>query len=99
MENKQINEKVAPFRVGKWLPSDQIILEAWLANLAAEAEANPKPLLPVIQEFKNFIESEPEIYMFFNLMFTEVPRKPPYNQNPANGPQVRNYHQMLQMLN
>jgi len=92
-------KKSAPFRVGNWLPSDQTVLENWLSKLVAKAETDIRPLLPVIEEFKNFIETEPEIYMLFSLMFTEVPRKPPYNKNPAGGPQVRNYHLMLRMLN
>ncbi|WP_259070426.1 phosphatidylserine decarboxylase family protein [Mucilaginibacter sp. X4EP1] len=99
MKNNQIAEKSAPFRVGKWLPSDQTILENWLSNLIAEAEADTRPLLPVIEEFKSFIEGDPVVYMYFNLMFTEVSRKPPYNKNPALGPQVRHYQMMLRLLN
>ena len=37
--------------------------------------------------------------MWFHLMFEEVPRKPPFNKNPAGQPQVRNYHLMLRLIN
>lgn len=88
-----------PYRVGAWLPSDHAVLSQWLDALSQEVEKNPKPFHPVIQEFQSFIENNPDIYMLFSEMFTQVPRKPPYNKNPANGPQVRHYQHMLQLLN
>lgn len=88
-----------PFRVGAWLPSDQAVLERWMDALVAEVDANPKPLLPVIEDFKILIESNPDIFMLFNQMFEQVPRKPPYNKNPAGGPQVRDYQHMLRLVN
>ncbi|MBB6502073.1 phosphatidylserine decarboxylase family protein [Pedobacter cryoconitis] len=90
-------EKLAPFRVGEWLPSDQTILQNWLRDLIAEVEKDKRPLLPVIEEFKEFIESDAEVFMWFNLMFEEVPKK--FKKNPAGAPQVRNYHLMLRLMN
>ncbi len=91
--------KPVPFRVGKWLPSDQLILDQWMRDLIAEVEAEDKKLLPVVEEFKDFIEGDPEIYMMFNQMFDQVPHKAPYNNDPAGQSQVRDYHHMLQLLN
>ena len=88
-----------PYRVGAWLPSDHAVLAQWLNDLIAEVEKDPKAFHPVIQEFQSFIENNPDIYMLFSEMFTQVPRKPPYNRNPAGGPQVRHYQHMLQLLN
>jgi phosphatidylserine decarboxylase len=85
------------FRVGKWLPSDQIFLERWLKNLVNEVSENFKPLHPVIESFKQLIEDDPELYMLFNQMFEQVPAK--YTMSPSGKPQVRDYHQMLQMIN
>ncbi|MCX6222918.1 MAG: phosphatidylserine decarboxylase family protein [Bacteroidia bacterium] len=68
-------------------------------NLIAEVETDEKPFLPVIEEFRNHIETDPEIFMQFNLMFEQVPHKPPYNKDPTGKPQVRSYHHMLQLLN
>ncbi len=86
-----------PFRVGKWLPSDRAFLEKWIEALIKEVEAEVKPLHPVIEEFKELIEGDPEIYMLFNQMFTQVPLR--YKENPNKKPQVRDYHHMLQLIN
>ncbi|MBL7847333.1 MAG: phosphatidylserine decarboxylase family protein [Cyclobacteriaceae bacterium] len=90
--------KQAPFRVGKWLPSDQEALEKWLDNLVRDVNPATK-LHPVIQEFKSLIENNADIFMLFHLMFTQVPHKPPYDRNPGGGPQVRSYLVLLQLLN
>jgi len=97
--NSQKDEKVSPFRVGAWLPSDQVILDKWMQALIMEAEAQANPLLPVVEEFKTLIESDPEIYMLFHQMFVQVPNKPPYNLDPTGKPQVRDYLHMLQLIN
>ena len=108
-----------PYRVGKWLPSDQAVLNSWLSALieevdgpvqddsSDEVDADVDEVLlaascrfhPVIKELQELIENDAEINMFFHQMFTQVPKKPPYNNDPAGKPQVRNYHQMLRLLN
>ena len=89
-------ERVAPFRIGHWLPSDQTFLDTWMETLIEEAKEGPtSPLHPVIEEFKFLIEANPEIYMAFNLMLTQVP----FKSNPLKKPQVKNYQQMLQLMN
>ncbi len=93
------SDKTVPFRVGKWLPSDQSILEGWLGELIAEVEREKKPLHPVIQQFKDEIEQDAEMFMLFNQMFEQVPRKPPYNKSPTGKPQVRDYNHMLRLVN
>lgn len=77
-----------PYRVGRWLPSDQAVLERWLENHIKAVEANPTPLHPVIKEFKDLIEGDPDLYMLFNQMYEQIP--------PI---QVRGYLQMLQLIN
>lgn len=100
MENLNLIEKnVTNYRVGKWLPSDQIILNNWLNNLIIESESSKKPLSPVIQDFKNIIENDTELFMLVNQMFEQVPHKPPYNNDPTGKPQVRSYLVMLELLN
>jgi phosphatidylserine decarboxylase len=91
--------RVLPYRVGKWLPSDQIVLDRWLEKLIKEVDANPKPLHPVIQEFKDLIESDAEIFMFFHQMFEELPQTAQFNKNPIGSPQVRDYTHMLELIN
>jgi phosphatidylserine decarboxylase len=87
----------AHFRVGKWLPSDQRALENWIANALIDLDSDA-PLHPDIQEFKDLIEGNADLFMLFHLMFTQVPHKPPYNLDPSGSPQVRNYLVMLQLL-
>jgi phosphatidylserine decarboxylase len=96
---KNHSKKQTPFRIGKWLPSDHVFLENWINVLIDEVDAEAKPMHPVIEEFKDFIEGNPEIYMLFNQMFEQIPRKPPYNKSPTGKPQVRSYQHMLQLLN
>lgn len=93
-------KQAVPYRVGKWLPSDQQVLNDWRTNLINETDASGDvPLLPVIQEFKDLIESDPELFMLFTEMFNQVPRKHFYDKDPTGKPQVRNYTQMLKLMN
>ena len=94
-----IQENTTPYRVGQWLPSDQEFLDRWLDSLIEDAEAIDRPLHPVINEFKELIEGDPKIFMYFHQMFEELPDKPPYNTTPTGKPQVENYMQMLELLN
>lgn len=96
-ETIENNHVQTPFRVGEWLPSDKKILQEWMNALIEETDKNPKQLLPVIAEFKSFIENDPEVFMYFNLMFSQVPKK--YRKDPAGNKQVRDYHHMLQLFN
>lgn len=88
-----------PYRVGEWLPSDQKFLEQWIGNHIKRVDTNPQPLLPAVQELKNLIEKDSEIYMLFHQMFEQVPKKSPYNRDPMGKPQVRDYHHMLDLIN
>ena len=61
--------KKAPARTaylaGKWLPSDQAILDAWSEKIMAKAEKDTSDLLPVVQDLKTLIETDAKAYMFF----------------------------------
>ncbi len=95
---KTIEQKHA-YRVGKWLPEDQLFLENWLARIITEATEKPKGLDSVIEEFKQLIENDPEVYMLFHMMFNQVPHKEPYNNTPTGKPQIRDYKHFLLVLN
>ena len=58
-----------------------------------------KELIPVLREFRDMIESNPRIYMYFTEMWDEIPSKPPYQNDPTGESQVRDYQHMLQILN
>jgi len=70
-----------------------------VTNHIDDISAKAKPLHPVIQEFKDLIENDPEIYMFFNQMFDLIPHKAPYDEQPDGKPQVRDYEHMLELVN
>ena len=91
--------RAMPFRVGKWLPSDQQVMDRWLDTLIKKVDAHPTPLLPVVQEFKDLIEGDAEIYMLFHQMFEELPRSPQFRTTPTGTPQVRDYEHMLALIN
>lgn len=90
---------------GGWLPKDsaavdrflsRIILQVYktedmkeMANIEKEYD-DIFPLHPSLQELKMLIETNPEIYESFTLMFTEVPQE---NQ------QIPNYDVFLRLLN
>ncbi len=88
-----------PYRVGEWLPSDQAFLDKWLQAMIQKTHSEKKALHPVIADFQHLIESDADIFMLFNQMFEQVPKKPPYNKDPTGKPQVRSYRHMLELLN
>lgn len=89
----------APYRVGRWLPSDQATLDAWLARTIRAADADDRPLAPVLQEFQELIESDATLYMNFHRMFGQLPDRPRFATTPVGTPQVRNYVHMLRLIN
>lgn len=90
-----IEEQIA-YRVGKWLPSDQKVLESWMNNLIEEVTPDKKPFHPVIKEFQELIENDAEIYILFHQMFEQIPEK--YKKDPTGKKQVKDYYHMLQLL-
>jgi len=88
-----------PYRVAEWLPSDHAFLARWLEDMIARTAARPRSLHPAIAQLRALIESDAALYMLFNQMFEQVPRRPPYDQDPRGRPQVRDYGHMLEVLN
>ncbi len=97
--NGQNTDKLPPYRVGKWLPSDQQRMNAWVAAQLSDETASSKPLKPVVQKFKDAIENDSELFMLFHEMFSQLPDTPKFKLNPVGEPQITNYHQFLQILN
>ncbi len=90
-----------------WLK--ELIEEVEGAEKVADAEevdgrdedvgAEIKGLHAPVQELKELIENDSEVNMFFHQMFSQVPLKPPYNQNPMEKHQIRSYRVMLRLIN
>jgi len=91
------NMTVPHYRVGEWLPSDQTFLNQWMEERIRYADTITTPFPPVIKEFQNLIESDPQLYMLFNQMFVET-SKHHYNKTPIGTPQVRDYLHMLELF-
>lgn len=89
----------APFRVGRWLPSDQQAVDRWVKALIQETDADKRPLLPVVQEFQELIEDDPTLFMLFHQMFEQIPDRPEFRLDPSGQPQIRDYRQMLRLIN
>lgn len=73
-----------PYRVGEWLPSDEAFLRRWLEAMLEKTQLEQRALHPEIQDFRNLIESDAQIFMLFNQMFSQVPRR--YQQDPSGQP-------------
>ncbi len=91
--------KPAPYRVGKWLVSDQKIMSEWVAEQLKDIKGSAKPLKPVVQRFKDAIENDPELFMLFHEMFEQIPDKPEFKLNPVGQPQITDYKQLLGIMN
>ncbi|KAK4131035.1 hypothetical protein BT67DRAFT_167460 [Trichocladium antarcticum] len=91
------------FRVkslGAWLPADHRVHREWLRRAVQHVDKHgEKKLIPVLREFRELIEDNPRIYMYFSQMWDEIPRTPPYTKDPTGASQIRDYHHMLQVLN
>jgi phosphatidylserine decarboxylase len=92
-------ETSSHYNVGQRLPSDQLFFDQWLEALVEGTESANEPLFPVIQEFKELIEENPQLYMLFNQMFEQVPKSTSFSKDPTGRPQIKNYHQMLRVMN
>ena len=89
----------APYRVGQWLPSDHAFLCRWLEAMISRTQTERRALHAEIEQLQALIESDPELFMLFSQMFEQVPKRPPYDRDPTGKPQVRDYRQMLELLN
>lgn len=70
-----------------------------MAGHIAAVDAKSISLHPVMEEFKNLIESDAEIYMLFSQMFEQIPKRASFNRTPTGQPQIRDYHHMLYLIN
>lgn len=92
--------KLHRHRTGHWLPTDHALVRRWVDQVIQRKNSlKDKPLDPVLQDFKNFIDGDPLTRLLANEMFQEVPVTPPYNKDPTLHPQIRSYDEMFECLN
>ena len=72
------------------MPSDHNAHREWLGGVIKEVDNKDQELHPVIQEFKEMIETNARVYMLLESMFEEVPKRKPYCTDKLGNPQVRN---------
>lgn len=90
---------------GAWLRADQLALQQQVQQMplrsapGSAVQDDTQTWLPVVQEFKALIDNDPELYMLFTQMFEQIPRTAPYLNDPVGNPQVRNYRDMLKLIN
>ena len=86
---------------GAWLNADRQALDDARAALSTQTgqQGAAAPLLPVVDELKTLIENDPELFMLVTQMFDQIPREAPYLEDPLGNPAVRDYREMLHLMN
>lgn len=75
-------------------------MKGWLNdNIQAVDAKGDDELHPSVQALWDAIDSDARLYMLFNSMFSEIPAKKPYRDDPAGHPQVRDAWHLCQLLN
>ena len=80
-------------RVGRWLPEDNASLREWINKKARQVKKDSIPSIPVVAEFKAMVISDPQLYMLFNEMLSEVPTK--YSNDPEGNPEIRDINTLF----
>ncbi|GAD91542.1 phosphatidylserine decarboxylase, putative [Paecilomyces variotii No. 5] len=81
---------------------EKVSLQQWLGSMVLHATRPDHEQLhvhAVIHEFQKIIESDTIIFMHACAMFQQVPSESPYDNDPLGRPQIRDYKQMLQLMN
>ncbi|KAF2100194.1 hypothetical protein NA57DRAFT_64863 [Rhizodiscina lignyota] len=86
-------------RTGGWLPADHRVTRHWLKKTIEHVDNNPEELVPILKEFKKFIEGNTRVFYECNAMFEEIPNKKPYCNDPTGTSQIRDYSHMLDIFN
>ena len=64
-----------------------------------EARENEDPLHPALREFKYVVESDPALLQLANDIFIEVPKRPPYDEDPTGLRTMEGSDDLLKFLN
>ena len=83
-------------RMGNWLPTMETAA-LWLAKTKKDAQKKKQKLDPSVRKFKNLIETDPIINMYFTQMFQQQPTfAPPTGSGDVK---IKNYQEMLLIMN
>ncbi|KAK5092205.1 hypothetical protein LTR70_005860 [Exophiala xenobiotica] len=96
----QAHHQIRTQALGHWLPKDRNIIAQWLAEQVKNArQQEDETLEPSLQKFKAVVEGDPALIKLANDMFTEVPNRDPYRQDPTGTSQIRNFNDLLITMN
>ena len=82
-------------RIGGWLPHDHKAIQHAVKHMVKRAKKAKLEFVSPIQDLYNLIYGNPTVFMLFTEMLTEVPEKPPYNQDPSHQPEIRDVGTLL----
>ncbi|KAJ8074923.1 hypothetical protein PM082_019250 [Marasmius tenuissimus] len=93
---KTLRPGAQSFRDAGWLPKSKEVFDKFIVEVTKNFPKNAPmstedgtPLLAPVQAFKDFIESEPTVFLEFNRMFDDIPD----TEHPCN------YIELVQMFN
>ncbi|KOS17012.1 Phosphatidylserine decarboxylase proenzyme 3 [Escovopsis weberi] len=99
-DHHYIPERFRVHKPGSWMPADHRVHREWLDRITRHVDDHPaEALTPAMAEFRDLIETEPRVFMYFTQMFAEIPQKRPYFRDPTGSKQIRDYKHMLAVLN
>lgn len=81
------------------MPQDNREHQAYLSKIDKHIQAHPKDLHSCLQEFKDMVDGDTRLYLLASEMFSEVPRKKPYDKDPTGRKQIKDFDHLLGMLN
>ncbi|KAJ3952717.1 hypothetical protein N0V92_010834 [Colletotrichum tropicale] len=86
-------------RIGGWLPHDPKSVQGHVKEILRRAKNANLPDAPPVKELRELLGKNPNVFMLFTEMLTEVPTRPPYNTIPGGGPEIRDLETLIQALN
>ncbi|QIX01369.1 hypothetical protein AMS68_006886 [Peltaster fructicola] len=85
---------------GDWLPHDHRELKSWLHDTVAASDSKKdQKLHPSVQALADAIEKDTRISMLFDSMFSQIPNKKPYRNDPSGHHEIRDAHHLCQVIN
>ncbi|WWC92078.1 phosphatidylserine decarboxylase [Kwoniella dendrophila CBS 6074] len=85
--------------VGHWHSQDKRHHHKFLNDTVEHVDNNPKPLHPILQEFKEVVDKSTRLTMLFALMFEQIPDNKEYLKDPTGESQVRDFEHLLKLMN
>ncbi|KAI9694828.1 MAG: hypothetical protein M1822_000444 [Bathelium mastoideum] len=86
-------------RIGGWLPRDEGLIRSHVSAVLKKAKLQNLLFVQPIVELRTLIYANPDVYMLFHEMLTEVPAKPPYDKDPSGQWEIRNVPDLLAVIN